>query len=168
MRSTCIKIGIVYFEYDSVVLVIQYAKRTRGIIIQCHMQAVWLYRILPHYLINYTIFWERSLNLIRVFSFFLQGSSETFPILRRIQRNIIRMVHRYSCKVPVIPIRFQSKLEFPQHIFEKYSNIKFQNNPYSKSGKTGRQIEVKNLVILGFSQVCRSAPPPKKGTQSHI
>jgi hypothetical protein len=32
--------------------------------------------------------------------------SETFLILRRTQRDIIINVHRYSCKVPVILVRF--------------------------------------------------------------
>jgi hypothetical protein len=46
------------------------------------------------------------LNIICVFWFPLQLLSETFLILRRIQRDIIINVHRSSCKVPVILVRF--------------------------------------------------------------
>ena len=36
----------------------------------------------------------------------LQLLSETFLILRRIQKDIIIKVHRFSCKVPIILVRF--------------------------------------------------------------
>ena len=45
--------------------------------------------LLPHYLINNTIFGNKSLDIKCVFSFSLQLSSLTFLILRRIQRDII-------------------------------------------------------------------------------
>jgi hypothetical protein len=56
----------------------------------------------PHYLINGTIFGKRLLNIKCVFWFYLQLLSETFIILRRIQRDIIINVHRSSCKVPLL------------------------------------------------------------------
>jgi hypothetical protein len=54
-----------------------------------------------------------------------------FFILRRIQREMIINVHRssricYFCRILM-------KLEFSPQIFEKYSNIKFQENPSSGS-----------------------------------
>jgi hypothetical protein len=49
---------------------------------------------------------ENLLDTIRVFWFSVQLLSETFLILRRIQRDIIINVHRSSCKVPVILARF--------------------------------------------------------------
>jgi hypothetical protein len=82
-----------------------------------------------------------------MFSFSPQGSSETSLILRRTQRDITRKLHKSLCKVPVILLRFQSKLDFPQNNFEKYSNVKFSNNPYSKSGMTSRQTDMTKLIV---------------------
>ena len=57
--------------------------------------------------------------------------SETFLILRRTQRDMIEEDYKSSRKLPVILVRFLIKLEFSQQIFEKYSNIKFHENPSS-------------------------------------
>jgi hypothetical protein len=72
------------------------------------MWSVWLYQIFPHYLINGTIFGEEKkvIEHKTVFRFSLQLLSETFLILIRTQRDIIINVHRSSCKVPVILVRF--------------------------------------------------------------
>jgi hypothetical protein len=50
--------------------------------------------------------------------------SETFLILRRIQRDIIINVYKPSCKLPVILSRLKSNLNFP-NTFSK--NIKISN-----------------------------------------
>ena len=63
------------------------------------------YNIFPHYLINGTIFGENSRNTKCVFWSSLQLLSETFLILRRTERDIIKNVHRSSCEVPVIFVR---------------------------------------------------------------
>ena len=44
------------------------------------------------------------------------------------------------------------KLEFPQQIFEKYSNIKFHGNPSSGSrvvpcGRPYREADIMNLIV---------------------
>jgi hypothetical protein len=49
--------------------------------------------------------------------------SETFLIVRRIERDIIVSVNRISCEIPVILVRFLRKLEFYQHIFRKNTHI---------------------------------------------
>jgi len=61
----------------------------------------------------------RLLNTKCVFSFPLQLMSETFLVLCVIQRDIITTVHRSSCKVPVILVRFERKLGFSRWIFVK-------------------------------------------------
>ena len=55
---------------------------------------------------------NKILNIKCVFWFSVKLLSETFPILRRSQRDIIMNVHRSSCKVPVIFVRFQSNWIF--------------------------------------------------------
>jgi hypothetical protein len=58
-------------------------------VLYCHLWPVWLYHIFIHYLINSTILGKKLLNIKCVFRFYLQILSETFLILRRIQRDII-------------------------------------------------------------------------------
>ena len=61
--------------------------------------------LLPHYHINGTIFGNKFLNTKCVFWFSVQLLSETFLILRRTERDIIKNVYRSSCKVPAILVR---------------------------------------------------------------
>jgi hypothetical protein len=56
------------------------------------------------------------------YNFFL-----TFVILRRTKLYIIKNVDSPSCKVPACPILM--KLCLFKHIFDKHSNIKFNENP---------------------------------------
>ena len=54
--------------------------------------------------------------------------SETLLILRRIQRDIIINVQRYSGKETLF-LSYFKKFTTSREIFEKYSNIKFNENP---------------------------------------
>jgi hypothetical protein len=65
-----------------------------------------------HCLIDGTIFEKKVLNIKCVFLFSLQLLANTFLILKRIQRDIVINVKTSSCKVPVIPVGFERKLNF--------------------------------------------------------
>jgi len=85
----------------------------------CHLGRVRLYIIIPHYRIKDRIFGKKMLMRIKfVFWFSLKLLSETVPILRRIERDMIKNVHWSSFKIQIL-IQF----EFSRQIFEKYSNF---------------------------------------------
>jgi hypothetical protein len=54
--------------------------------------------------------------------------SETFLILRRIERDIIKNVYGSLYKIPAISV-ILIKLELLDRFFEKFSNIKLPENP---------------------------------------
>ena len=66
--------------------------------------------------------WGESLDIKGVFSMSVQLLSQTFLILRMIQRDIIISVHWSSCRVPVIFVRFPSNLRF-LNTLSKYPQI---------------------------------------------
>jgi len=85
-----------------VALDIQHAMRLRQLSVACQG----LQYVFPRYLINGTIFEKHVYNKKYVFRFSLQRLSETLVILRRIERDMTKIVYWYSCKVPVIHVRF--------------------------------------------------------------
>jgi hypothetical protein len=93
----------------SVALVIQHAKRMRhSILSSVACLAVPYFSTLSHKRHDCRkIYWT-----LNVFWFSLQLLSETFVILRRIQRDITINVHRPSREVPVIRVRFWLNLNF--------------------------------------------------------
>ena len=73
----------------------------------CHLWPEWLYYIFfPRYLIKGTIFEERFFNINCVFSFCLQVLYETFLFMKIMQHYVVINIHMFSCKVPVILVRF--------------------------------------------------------------
>jgi hypothetical protein len=92
---------------------------------------------------------------------FPQFLSETFLILRRTERGVIKNVYclhvkyRYSCQILM-------NLEVYRQIFEKFSNIKFHGNPPSGSRvvpcrRRDRRTDRYDGANSPFSQFCESA-----------
>jgi hypothetical protein len=86
-------ISITYSECVSLALGIQHAMRMRlsGCAVFSHIISL-----------KARFSGKNLLDIKCLFCFFLQLSSETFLVLRIIQRDIIVNVHSTSCKVPVI------------------------------------------------------------------
>ena len=103
-----------------VVWVIGHATHTRHVAIRALPRST----IFPsHYLTNGAIFGEKSRNTKCVFWFSVQLLSETFLILRRTERDMIKNVYRSSCTVPVIVVvRFSVNCSFLD-IISKNSQI---------------------------------------------
>jgi len=85
------------------------------------------------------------LSIKHMFGFYLKHSSETFYILRRIQRGNVINFHLFMLSTGYV-CRILCKLEFYQRTFEKYSRKKFGENPSSGSGavpcgRTDRQAD---------------------------
>jgi hypothetical protein len=54
-------------------------------------------------------------------------------IIRRTERFMIENVYCSSCKVPVILNQILMKIKFSRQLFEKYTDVKFHENPSSGS-----------------------------------
>jgi hypothetical protein len=161
---------ITYYECVYVALVTQQAKRMRLLILlSVACLALPYFFTLSHKRHNFLK--KKTLLNKKCVLIFSTNLSQTFLILRRIQRDIIINIHRSLCKVPFIIVRFLMKLEFSRQIFEKkQSNIKFHENPSSGSravlcGRTDRHYEAnsrffeilrthvkKTIPITPFSQ----------------
>ena len=87
-----------------IALFIQHAKRMRLIMSSVACPAALYFSTSSHKRHDFRGGWE-LLNMNYMFWFSLQLLSETLLILRRIQRDIIKILHKSSGKVPVIPIR---------------------------------------------------------------
>ena len=104
-----------------------------------HLWPVWLYSIFPHYLIKGKIFAKKIIEPeVRVLISFAV-LSETFLILRRTERVMIKTVCCSSCKVFITLVIF-NKLHFSRKIVEKLSNIKFNENSSCGSPADGQTV----------------------------
>jgi len=147
--------------------------------------ALHMHHIVICYLPGYTIFFhivsqparffggEKKLSNIKfVFWFSLQLLSETFVILRRTERDIIKMYtgvrvkYRYSCPILM-------KFDFSQHIFEKMMKYEMlwkcvQWKPCC-SMRTDGQTDMTKLTVA-FSNFANAAKSPRlpQTTQLHF
>ena len=119
-------------------------------VLYCHLWPVCCYSIFPYYIINGTIFGEKKLLKTKcVFWFSLQLLSETFLILKGIERDIIINVCWSSFKVTVIIIvRFLKKFGFSGKIKKNRSDIKFHENPPIRAIRTDRQTDMTELILF--------------------
>jgi hypothetical protein len=73
-----------------------------------YLWPVWLLQILRHYLINDSIFGKKGMCVL----IFSTNLFKTFLITRKIQRDIVINMKMFSCKLPVILVRFYWNLNF--------------------------------------------------------
>ena len=103
-RNHCCRgnaLSIACFEYVLVALVTHHTNAA----LYCHLWPVRLRNIFPRCLINGRFYDEKKLFNIKCVLIFSTILSETFLILRRIQRDIFTHVHRSSYKILVILVR---------------------------------------------------------------
>jgi hypothetical protein len=149
-------ISITYSECVYVALVIQHAKRMRRIILTSVACLAVTY--FSTYLIHSTIFGKTLLNIKCVFWFSVQLCMKHFSFWEEFSEMLSQICIvftysiSYSCQILM-------KLESYRQILEKYSGIKFLENPSSGSwivrrGQTNRYEDEDNSR---FSQFCEDA-----------
>ena len=95
----------------------QHAIRVRHIVVRGLPRST---KHFPHYLTNGTNFEKKSLNIKCVFRVTLQLLSETFLILGRTERDVIKNVYRSASQMPLfLSGFFFFYYYFSVHIFEK-------------------------------------------------
>jgi hypothetical protein len=140
-------VSIIYSDCVSVALVIQHAK---------HMYCIILSSVAC--LAPWYFYWTKN-----VFWFSLQHVPKTFLTLRRIQGDIIINVNTFSCKIPVILVRFEWNLNllnrFLKNIiisnFTKLLQVRLKCSMWT-DGQTDRHEKANSH----FSQFC-NAPKNK-------
>jgi len=127
----------------------------------CYLWPVLLCHILPHFLINGTIFEKKKSYLTKMWILiFYTNLSKTFLVLRMYKWDIIINVHRISCKIPLFLTDFNETSIFQTHFRNilKYqiSLNSFQRGP-SCSMQKDRQTDRHDEGKSRFSQSCESA-----------
>jgi len=88
--------------------------------------------------------------------YFINFVWKKISLPRKIKRDIIRKVHRYSCKTPVFLVKILIKLEPSRKIFDKQSYIKFHEHLSIVSrvvpsrwtdGRTDGQTDIRKLIF---------------------
>jgi hypothetical protein len=135
-------ISVTYCERAFVALGIQHAVCMRNIILSS------VAFLVPQYFSTLSHKWHNFRKKIIEHKYLLWFSlhllSETFLILRRTERDIIKNIYWSSCKIPGYYCQIQL-----QQIFKMHTNISFHENPSSGSwvvacGQTDRHDEAKS------------------------
>jgi hypothetical protein len=100
---------------------------------------------------------QTLVNIECVFRFSLQLLSETFLILRRNEHDFTINVHRSSCKVPGILVRFEWNLYVLDRFSKKYWTVKFHENLSSGSRVISCGRTERHAANSRFSQFCERA-----------
>ena len=96
----------------------------------CHLWPDQLYGVFPHYLVNDTIVQKRFLNTKCVFWFALQFLSETFLILRRKERDVIKMCVGLHVKYPLFLSDFNETLRYRHDKMTVELRLRIQHSLY--------------------------------------
>jgi hypothetical protein len=140
--------------------VFQHAQRMRRVV----MWPLWLYHIFSKISYKGNDFQKRVIDRKMCVLIFSTTLSETFLILRRFQRDIVIYVHRSSCKIPVILIRFKEILtfsaDFRQRVKYQISQNSIQWEPSCSirtDGRTERRRDKPDEANSQVSQFCERA-----------
>jgi len=136
-----------------VALGIQYAECRRHIVIRDLPGSTIFF---PHYLTNGTIFGEKSLNTKCVFWFALQGLSQTFLILRRNKRDIIKNVNRLHVKYRLFLLDCNETWVLCTD-FRKIPKYRISRKSVHWEAPYGRT-DMKELIVLFPPAILRTRP----------
>jgi hypothetical protein len=139
--------SITYCECVFVALDIQHVMRIRHIVNCCLPGSTIFYHII-YYTARFS--GKKIIEHKMCILVFLPVLSETFLVLSRIQRDVIKVLG-LQVKCPLLSY-FSKTCKFFRQIFEKYSNIKFHEIPSSGSrvvpcGRTDRHDEAKQALF---------------------
>jgi hypothetical protein len=153
--------SITYSECVLVALVTQHATLMRHVVI-CGLSAIFFFPTLSHKRHDFRkkSYWTQK----RVFWNYLQLLFETFLILRWNERDVVKNVHWFSCKVPFILVQLKWKLNF---FFDRFlKNTRISNvmkirpvgaELFHTDRRTDWQRDRHDEANSRFSQLCERA-----------
>jgi hypothetical protein len=112
-----------------------------------------LYHIFPHYLINGTSFEKKLLNTKCVFWFSIQLLSETFLILRRNERDMIKKCNVFHVKYRLFLSDFNETWIFStvfRNILKykiSWKCVKWEPSCSIRTGRTHRRTDTTKLIV---------------------